>query len=156
MKRRVTVMSPQTRLALAQRRHDRPWRRPQLDPVSAERAVIFYRRQLTRAITALVLLFALLFGLPLVLAIWPALDRVRLAGIPVSWLMLGVLPYPAMVVLGRWQLRRAEAAERDEPVGQQPPAEVVERLGPVAAPRAEAAVARAESSRVESSARTGE
>jgi hypothetical protein len=135
VKRRVAVMSPQTRLALAQRRHDRPWRRPQLDPVAAERAVIFYRRQLARAVTALVLLFALLFGLPMVLAVWPELDTVRFAGIPVSWLMLAVLPYPAMVVLGRWQLRRAEAAERTEPVS--PPAEVVERLGPVAVPRAE-------------------
>lgn len=115
MKRRVAVMSPQTRLALAQRRpdrHDRPWRRPQLDPVAAERAVIFHRRQLARAVTALALLFALLFGLPLLLAMWPELDSVRLAGIPLSWLMLAVLPYPAMVALARWQLRRAEAVER--------------------------------------------
>ena len=116
MKRRVAVTSPQTRVALTQRRHDRhdrPWRRPQLDPVAAERAVILYRRQRARAITALVLLFALLFGLPLLLAVWPELDAARLAGIPVSWLMLAVLPYPVMALLARWQLRRAEAVERE-------------------------------------------
>lgn len=119
MKRRVAVMSPQTRLALAQRRHhghhgrhDRPWRRPQLDPAAAERAVIFHRQQLARAITALAILLALLFGLPLLLATWPELDEVRIAGIPLSWLMLAVLPYPAMAALARWQLRRAEAVER--------------------------------------------
>jgi hypothetical protein len=117
MKRRVAVMSPQTRLAQAQRRYDRPWRRPQLDPAAGERAVIFYRRQRARAITALMLLFALLFGLPLVLALWPELDTMRLAGVPVSWLMLAVLPYPLMVLLARWQLRRAEAAEQAGPVG---------------------------------------
>ena len=110
-RRRVAVTSPQTRIALAQRRHDRPWRRPQLDPAAAERAVIFYRRQRARAITALTILFSLLFGLPLVLAVWPQLDAVRLAGIPVSWLMLAVLPYPVMALLARWLLRRSEAAE---------------------------------------------
>lgn len=110
-RRRVAVMSPQTRLALARRRHGRPWRRPQLDPLAAERAESFYRRQRARAVTALVLLFALVFGLPVVLRLLPGLDGVRLAGVPLSWLMLAVLPYPAMVLLARWQLRRAEAAE---------------------------------------------
>lgn len=118
VKRRVAVMSPQTRLAHARqsrwagRRPAVTWQRPQLDPAAAERAVIFYHRQRSRAITALVLLFALLFGLPLVLAALPGLDTVRLFGIPLSWLMLAVLPYPAMVVLARWQLHRAEAVER--------------------------------------------
>ena len=115
------MTSPQTRLALAQRRHDRPWRRPQLDPAAAERAVIFYRRQRSRAITALLLLFALLFGLPLVLATWPELDAVRLAGIPVSWLVVAVLPYPVLALLARWQLRRAEAAERTGPTARPGP-----------------------------------
>lgn len=121
MKRRVAVMSPQTRLALAQRRHDphrdRPWRRPQLDPEAAKRAVFFYRRQRVRAITALGLLFTMLFGLPLLLAAWPWLDTARLAGIPVSWLMLAVLPYPMLIALAGWQLRRAEAVEAAEPHG---------------------------------------
>jgi cytochrome oxidase assembly protein ShyY1 len=32
----------------------------------------------------------------------------------VSWLMIAVLPYPAMALLARWQLRRAERLEDDE------------------------------------------
>ena len=111
-------MSPQTRLALHRRRVgrvDASWRRPQLDPAAAERAVSFYQRQRSRAVTALALLFALVFGLPVVFAVLPGLDRVRLGGIPLSWLMLSVLPYAAMVVLAWWQLRRAEAAEETPP-----------------------------------------
>lgn len=73
---------------------------------------MLYRRQRAVAGPALVLLFGLVFGLPLVLAVLPVLDAVRLAGIPVSWLMLGVLPYPAMLALARWQLHRAERAEQ--------------------------------------------
>jgi hypothetical protein len=122
MRRRVAVMSPQTRLALAQRRHDRPWRRPQLDPAAAERAVILYRRQLARAVLALALLFGLLFGLPLALAAWPGLGTVRVAGIPLSWLVPAVLPYPALVALARWQLRRAEAVEAATPAAPPPAA----------------------------------
>jgi hypothetical protein len=122
MKKRVAVMSPQTRLALHRRRvgrADASWRRPKLDPAAAERAETFYRRQRSRAITALALLFALVFGLPVVFAALPGLDGVRLAGIPLSWLMLAALPYGAMVVLARWQLRRAEAAE--EGPAEEPP-----------------------------------
>ena len=39
----------------------------------------------------------------------------RLAGIPLSWLAVAVLPYPVLVLLAGWQLRRAERAEQVEP-----------------------------------------
>jgi hypothetical protein len=58
-----------------------------------------------------------LLGLPVALAAAPELDAVRLAGIPVSWLAVAVLPYPALALLAAWQLRRAERAERPEPSG---------------------------------------
>jgi hypothetical protein len=61
------------------------------------------------------LLGALLLGLPLVLAAIPALDTVRLAGIPVSWLAVAVLPFPLMALLAGWQLRKAERVERSWP-----------------------------------------
>jgi hypothetical protein len=109
--RRVAVTSPQTRLAHAQGRHDRPWRRPQLSQAESERAVLVHRRQRRWAAVSLGLTFALLFGLPLLFGLFPALDDRRLAGIPVSWLLLGVLPYPALLALAWWHLRRAEAAE---------------------------------------------
>jgi len=98
---------------MTRRRRERPWRRPQLSAIDAEHARRLYLRQRAGAFPALVLLFGLVFGLPLVLAATPELDRMRLAGIPVSWLLL-LVPYPAMFLLAWWQLRRAERIEDDE------------------------------------------
>jgi hypothetical protein len=112
--KRMTVMSPQTRLAHSRPRARGRWRVTKLDPPGELRAVELYRRQVRLAIAPLVLLFAGILGLPLVFATFPALDDIRLAGIPVSWLALAVLPYPALTLLAGWQLRRAEHAE-DEP-----------------------------------------
>ena len=109
--RRVVVMSPQTRHAHAHRRLRGRWRVPTLDAADAERALTLYRAQRSRAFAPLVLLFAGMFGLPLVFALLPGLDDVRLGDIPVSWIALVVLPYPGLVVLARWQLRRAEKLE---------------------------------------------
>ncbi|MFB9686715.1 hypothetical protein [Amycolatopsis plumensis] len=109
--RRVAVTSPQTRLAHARRRSRGRWRQPRLPAGDTQRATALYTAQRRRGIPALVLMFALLLGLPGVFALFPALDTVRFLGIPVSWLMLAVLPYPAMALLARWQLRRAERLE---------------------------------------------
>lgn len=109
--KRVAVTSPQTRLAHSRRKLRRRWRAPRLEPAEAERARILYEEQRRRAVAPLLGLFALLFGLPLLFALLPALDELRLLGVPVSWLMLGVLPFPVMVGLARWQLHRAERAE---------------------------------------------
>lgn len=110
---RVGVTSPQTRLALAGRRSGAPAAPPHLAPAEAERARRIHRRQLRGALVVLALLGAVLLGLPLLLSALPELDGVRLAGVPVSWLAVAVLPYPLLVGLARWQLRRAERTERD-------------------------------------------
>jgi len=112
--RRIPVTSPQTRLAMTRRRRERPWHRPQLSAADTERARVLYTRQRAAAWPALVCLFGLVFGLPIVLATMPGLAGVRVASIPVSWLLLGVLPFPVMLVLAAWQLRRAERIEDDE------------------------------------------
>lgn len=111
-RRRVAVTSPQTRVALAGRRGGTPAAPPHLAPADAERARRIHHRQLRYALTVLGLLWALLLGLPVVLAGAPVLDSVRLAGIPVSWLAVAVLPFPLMALLAGWQLRKAERAER--------------------------------------------
>ncbi|MGH3756543.1 hypothetical protein [Actinophytocola sp.] len=113
--KRVAVMSPQTRLAHSRRRLRGRWRVPKLDPAGAERAAVLYRAQRRLAVAPLVLLFVGMLGLPLVFAVFPALDELRLLGIPVSWLALAVLPYPALTLLAAWHLRRAEHAEDDTP-----------------------------------------
>lgn len=109
--KRIAVMSPQTRLAHSRRRARGRWRVPKLDGPGAERAVELHRRQLRLAVAPLAFLFAGILGLPLLFALFPGLDEVRLLGIPVSWLALAVLPYPALALLAGWQLRRAERAE---------------------------------------------
>ena len=109
--RRVAVTSPQTRLAHSRRRAPGRWRVSRLTAGDTQRATSLYRAQRRLGVPALVLMFALLLGLPGVFALFPGLDSVRLLGIPLSWLMLAVLPYPAMALLARWQLRRAERLE---------------------------------------------
>lgn len=109
--KRVAVTSPQTRLARARRRARGRGQFPRWDPAETERAATLYRAQRRRAVLALALLFTLLFGLTAVFAAFPGLDEIRVLGIPLSWPALGVLPYPAMVLLSWWQLRRAEHAE---------------------------------------------
>jgi hypothetical protein len=109
--KRVAVMSPQTRLAHSRRRARGRWRVPKLDPSGADRAAELYRRQRKLAVAPLVLLFIGILGLPLIFALVPALDEIRLLGIPLSWLTLAVLPYPALTLLAGWQLKRAEQAE---------------------------------------------
>ncbi|QUH03779.1 hypothetical protein HUO13_25835 [Saccharopolyspora erythraea] len=110
-RRRVTVMSPQTRVAHARRVVRRRWRAPRLDPAEARRARRLYLAQSRRGAVTLSALFTLLFGLPVLFALAPALDEVRLYSIPLSWLLLVVVPFPAMAALAWWQLRRADKAE---------------------------------------------
>jgi hypothetical protein len=107
-RRRVAVASPQTRLATAARL--RP--PPHLPSPELERARRLYRLQLRYALAATGLLAAWLAGLPLLLAAAPGLDAVRLAGVPVSWLLVAPVPFAGLVVLAGWHLRRAERAER--------------------------------------------
>jgi hypothetical protein len=111
--RRVAVTSPQTRVALGGRRGP-PARAPRLTPVELGRAERVRAVQLRLAVTALLAGGAFLVGLPLLLHLAPALDHVRLLGVPVSWLAVAVLPWPVLAGLAWWQLRRAERAERAE------------------------------------------
>ncbi|WP_156756842.1 hypothetical protein [Actinokineospora pegani] len=113
--RRVAVSSPQTRLAHARRRHHPARLPPTLDPAEAERAARVLRAQRRPAVRTLAGLAALLFGLPLLLWALPALVDVRLLGVPAAWLALVVVPFPVLVGLAWWHLRRAERAEDPPP-----------------------------------------
>lgn len=117
--RRVAVTSPQTRLAHARRRYRGPWRPTTLDPAEMPRAIALYRAGRRRAVTALAALGTLILGLPLALRLLPGLDDVRVAGVPVSWAAIVLVPFPAMVVLAFWHLRRAERIEQQ--LYQEPP-----------------------------------
>ncbi|MGW2486311.1 hypothetical protein ACWCV9_03695 [Streptomyces sp. NPDC001606] len=69
------------------------------------------RRQLRAAIAVSAALAVLLGLLPVLLRLLPAAadasPRVPLA----VWLLLGVAPYPALLAIGAWYVRRAERNE---------------------------------------------
>lgn len=55
----------------------------------------------------------LIGGLPAMFALLPGLARVQALGIPLPWLLLGGLVYPALVTLGWFYVRHAERIERE-------------------------------------------
>ena len=71
------------------------------------------REQLRLAVSVLVLLFGTLGSLPLAFFLWPSLADVRVVGLPLAWLLLGVLSYPFLLLVGWGYVRRAERNERD-------------------------------------------
>jgi hypothetical protein len=55
----------------------------------------------------------LLGGVAMLGAVWPAFGRSRIAGLPVSWLILGVGVYPVLLALGWFAVRESERNEND-------------------------------------------
>ncbi len=71
------------------------------------------REQRRLALRVLAVLVVTVGVLPLLFHLWPGLGELRVAGAPVSWLLLGLLVYPWLVFLGWRYVRRAESNERD-------------------------------------------
>jgi hypothetical protein len=75
-------------------------------------------RGLVRAQLALAVRLALvvaigLGGLPLLFAVAPAVAEVRIAGVALPWLLLGVAAYPFLAVVGWTHVHLAERNEQD-------------------------------------------
>ena len=98
-------------------------RRPPTDPARADlaeqtpvgEALV---RGLVRAQLALALRLALvvvtgLGGLPLLFAVAPAIGEMKVLGINLPWLLLGVLSFPFLLVVGWAYVRWAERNEQD-------------------------------------------
>jgi hypothetical protein len=71
------------------------------------------REQLRLALRVLAVLFGAVGAIPLVFHLAPGLAGVHVLGVPLAWLLLGVLVYPFLLVLGWRYIRRAEDNERD-------------------------------------------
>jgi hypothetical protein len=71
------------------------------------------REQLSLAVRILGLLALTVGSLPLLFRLFPGLADREVAGLPVAWLLLGVLVYPWLLFLGFRFVRRAEGNERD-------------------------------------------
>lgn len=70
------------------------------------------RTQLRLALTVCTTVLLVGGGLPLVFAWWPDARSVRVLGLGLPWLVLGVLAYPALVAGGWAYVRAAERNER--------------------------------------------
>jgi hypothetical protein len=71
------------------------------------------REQLRLAVGILTVLGLTVGLLPLVFHLVPALSGLEVLGVPLAWVLLGVLVYPWLLVLGWVYVRRAERNERD-------------------------------------------
>ena len=71
------------------------------------------REQLALAARILGLLVLTVGSLPLLFRLLPGLADVHVAGLPLAWLLLGVLVYPWLLLLGLRFVRSAERNERD-------------------------------------------
>lgn len=69
------------------------------------------RAQLRLAAVVLLLLGITLGSLPFVFEVAPVVRRVHVLGIPLPWLLLGVLVYPVLLGLGWFYMRSAERNE---------------------------------------------
>jgi hypothetical protein len=111
--RRVRVTSPR-----AQARPQGPARPParEIDEQTVLGEVYMrslLRSQLRLAVTVLVTTAVLLGGLPLLFALAPGVAATRPLGVPLPWLLLGVLVYPALWLGARWYVRHAERNEAE-------------------------------------------
>ena len=71
------------------------------------------REQLRLAARIIALLVFTVGSLPLLFHVAPEAFDVRVLGLPLTWVLLGVLVYPLLVLLGWRYVRRAERNERD-------------------------------------------
>ncbi|MCB0916747.1 MAG: hypothetical protein KDC23_13760 [Actinobacteria bacterium] len=53
-----------------------------------------------------------LAALPLIFGLWPAAQQLIIGEVPLWWLLLGALVYPAILGVGWWYVRSAERNER--------------------------------------------
>jgi hypothetical protein len=71
------------------------------------------RAQLRLALVTCCLVAVVVGLLPLVFAVVPALSPVKLFGVPLAWLVLGLGVQPLWIAAAARHVRRAERAERD-------------------------------------------
>lgn len=69
------------------------------------------RAQLRLALAVFVVFACVLGGLPVLFAIAPGVAGAEVAGMPLPWLLLGVLSFPLLVVLAVVYVRQAERNE---------------------------------------------
>jgi len=111
-------VNEQERVRITAPRATRPRRTTVASEIDAQSEVgeIFMRSlmrtQLRLALTTVALLVLTVAVWPAAFAIFPALRDIRVAGIPLAWLIPGIVVYPVMIALGWSYARRAERHEQ--------------------------------------------
>jgi hypothetical protein len=87
-------------------------------PVRSPEVVSVYDRDLRRAqarwsVVSLVVVVLPLLLLPMVSVLAPRLVSLPVLGVPLAWLVLAVLVYPAFWLVGRWHVAGAERTEAE-------------------------------------------
>jgi hypothetical protein len=111
--RRVRVTSP--RMAASRRVPARPAVR-EIDEQTGLGEVYMrslLRSQLRLAVSVLAATAVLLGGLPLLFALAPSVARAHVLGVPLPWLVLGVLSYPLLWLAARYHVRHCERLEAE-------------------------------------------
>ena len=67
--------------------------------------------QLRLALSVIAVALGVLGGIPLLFALVPATRSVAVFGIPLPWLLLGLVVYPMLYGAARYYVRRAERIE---------------------------------------------
>ena len=92
-----------------------PASKPHDDAVHSEAFLhTLMRRQLKLSIACAAAFLLMLFGLPLANYFAPALMATRVGGFTLSWLLVGVLSFPAVWVISWYFIRRSIWLENDE------------------------------------------
>jgi putative solute:sodium symporter small subunit len=108
---RVRITSPRT----GARPHVRRTTREEIDQSTAVGEVYIrslVRAQLRSALWIVLVLTATVGALPAAFAFVDGFAEIKVAGVPLPWLVLGVGVYPGLLLLGWVYVRRAERIER--------------------------------------------
>jgi hypothetical protein len=71
------------------------------------------RAQLRLAAKMILALLVLVGGIPVAWWLFPGLGDVRVLGVPLAWVLLGIGVYPFLLLLGWLYVRSAERNEKD-------------------------------------------
>ncbi|HEX6936914.1 MAG TPA: hypothetical protein VF227_10375 [Actinomycetes bacterium] len=111
--RRVRIVSPRSRATRASARRPVGREIGEQTLLGEVYMASLVRIQLRLAIGVLLIFAVLVGGLPLLLVLEPGLADVHVLGLPLPWLLLGVVVHPVIVVGALFYVRQSERNEHD-------------------------------------------
>lgn len=109
------MTAPLPRVRVTAPRHDADASRPSTGATASDPAAFYIRSlirsQLRAAIVCAAAFIVVLVGVPLVFTLVPGLDAARVAGIPVSWIVLGAGLFPVLIAIAAIYVRTASRNE---------------------------------------------